>query len=348
MDFFENEIENEGYIPNVSDLNFFISYYCTHDEIDFALQLMNQFETKFGIVCGSIEYNNFVVAYLQSGQDEKAMEIFYKMKKMSVAPNYYTYERLLGYYIEKNEMGKIVEVLALWKKDALIRNSGMSLVENYIKAQPFSNYLNCIDFLDKLARSRLNDDSFYIAFFHKFVYSDAENSMRYFKLLEDKGQINCVRNSRLFNYLVVRYLEIEDNEKSQYVWNRIPRGRIRLDTTLSVIKNHFNNNEYDKAMDIFDKVLVIQQRAILKQLPEYFKEKKILSREENKRNIRIKRLDFLRERAEKRMRLQGGETPVKQEGGESQEEQEGGESQEEQEFGENGSGSQEEEGQHKN
>jgi hypothetical protein len=292
MDFFENEVENEGYIPNTYDLDRFISYYCSNNEIDFAFKLVNQFENKFGIICGSFQYNHFVLAYLEMGQDDKAMEVISKMKSISIPPNYVTYEAMLKFYLEYHKYKDAVALLALWRKEANIKQTSVSLVENYFKIHSATNYLNCIEFLDKLAGRKFDYDVFYMAFFQHFVNIDPENSIKFVRLLEVKKRIKGSKCSKLYNFLVVKYLEINEIEKSQYILSQLPRGMIRLTTAVAVLKNHFNNDEYEKANLFFEHSIVLQQNRILELFPEHFQGRKVQELKENQNNSRMIRTKY--------------------------------------------------------
>ena len=81
LKFLKEEVENSNYIPTLSNLNLFISYYYrTHDIIS-ANEIIQKFKKEFKINLSIIEYNIMIEYYLfQLDKEEEALNILNQLK----------------------------------------------------------------------------------------------------------------------------------------------------------------------------------------------------------------------------------------------------------------------------
>eukprot|EP01080_Neovahlkampfia_damariscottae_P005016 gene5016-8614_t len=152
FEFFYNEINHSGYLPNLKNLNFFISYFCRHSKIDRVYDIIQEFKMKYKIELSILEYNILIKYYLINNNFEEALKILDKIKIDDLMVNNETNKQFLKFYLKNDDIQKVAELIKNWKnEEGFISEYATTKIQHYLneKLKEF-NFEICFKLLELL------------------------------------------------------------------------------------------------------------------------------------------------------------------------------------------------------
>ena len=162
------------------------------------------------------------------------------------------------------------------KLDGFLSDETLGFLSSFLSNQ--SNNLNfeiCFNLLDELKKISVIKFSFYYTVFGKYIEYDSEKSFQYLKFLEERNEMDYEKHMKFYNFLIQTYIKNDKFEIAKQLFNEISIQRIFKKTMDLMISHFIDQNDFETANQLYQKVFEIEakySKFIKEKYEKYFKE----------------------------------------------------------------------------